>query len=313
MRSQRYLYLTAIPDQEAELIKAECQALTGATPDEHGIAISEQRVDVKRGAYVKSCTALLFEGGSVAELCAQIKATGLHADDFRVFVVRLPRNLEVDAMKIAHIVGGVIGGKARLTQPRVAFLTVVTREKLWFGKLLFESDGWWVVHRKRPYVTSSALPTRLARAMVNLITAPGERLVDPCCGTGTIVVEAAHMGIEVVGYDINPGMVKATQGNLAHYGLKAEVRLADASQIDGQFDKLATDLPYGIMLDSDASRDEAVLRNVRRMASKAAFVDIRDLSGQLTDLGYTIETIIEAPKHSIVRRIFVADTGVVSR
>lgn len=309
MSPGRYFYLTTILDQDTDLIGAECRALTGCVPNPYGIAISDRRVDVKRGAYVKSCMEILFEGGSVAEICAQIKSAELHADDFRVTVFRLPRNLPVETMKIAHTVGAVIGGKVRLTLPRVIFLTVVTSEKIWFGRLLSESDGRWVTHRKRPHVTSSSLPTRLARAMVNLIASLGDRLVDPCCGTGTIVLEAAQMGIKVAGYDLNPNMVKATQKNLAHYGLTANVHLEDARQIRGRFDAVATDLPYGIMLPSDISRDDEILRNIRDLAPKAAFVDIRDLGGQLIDLGYTIRQIIHAPKHSILRRIFITDTG----
>jgi putative methyltransferase (TIGR01177 family) len=305
MSTPRYLYLTTLPNQDAELIHAECRALTGHAPNSYGIAISERQVDVKRGAYVKSCMEVLFEGGSVSEICAHIQSAELYAADFRVSVVRLPRHLKVDTMKIAHTVGGAIGGKARLTQPKVVFPLVVTTERSWLGRLLSESDGRWVTHQKRPYTTSSALPTRLARAVVNLVTSPNDRLVDPCCGTGTIVLEAAHIGVEVVGYDINPNMVSATRANLTHYGLNAPIHLGDARQITGRFDALATDLPYGIMLTGDASQDWEILRNARRMAPKAAFIAIRDLSEQLVDLGYRIRQVIQVPKHSIVRRVFV--------
>ena len=309
MSPPSYMYLTAIPNQDAELINAECRALTGHAPSSYGIAISERCVDVKRGAYVKSCTEILFEAGSLAEICGQIKSAELHAEDFRVSVVRFPRNLHVDTMKIAHSVGGLIGGRVCLTEPRVIFLMVVTSEKIWFGRLLSESDGGWVSHQKRPYTTSSSLPTRLARAMINLIACPDDRLLDPCCGTGTIVLEAAQMGMEAVGYDINPNMVDATRANLTHYGLNATVYLGDAGQISEHFDVVATDLPYGIMLTSDITRDKKILQNLHRISAKAVFVDVRDLSGQLVNLGYNIKQVIHAPKYSIVRRIFITNTG----
>ena len=130
MSPPSYMYLTAIPNQDAELINAECRALTGHAPSSYGIAISERCVDVKRGAYVKSCTEILFEAGSLAEICGQIKSAELHAEDFRVSVVRFPRNLHVDTMKIAHSVGGLIGGRVCLTKPRVIFLMAVTSEEL---------------------------------------------------------------------------------------------------------------------------------------------------------------------------------------
>ena len=106
----KYLYLTSVPNHEAELVNAECKVLTGHPPNAYGIAISEKCVDVTRGAYVKCCMEILFEDGGVSEVCAQIENSGLCAEGFRVSVVKRPRQLEANTIRSAHIVGGVIGG-----------------------------------------------------------------------------------------------------------------------------------------------------------------------------------------------------------
>jgi tRNA G10 N-methylase Trm11 len=301
----KYLYLTATPDGLTELVRAECVALTGSAPNTDGIAISDRRVDVRRGAYLKSCSEILFETSSLTELCAKISARGLHADEFRVSVVKKPRNLKVNSMTLARDIGTTIGGSANLCQPQTTFLTVVTADKMWFGQLLSESDGIWLTHNQRPYVTSSSLPARLACVLVNLVAHPGERLLDPCCGTGTIVMAAAHNGIYATGYDVNPRMIGATTKNLQHFELSADVTLGDARHIDGQYDAIATDLPYGINLVRDSTQEIEILSNLRTCAPKAAFIDLRDLSKTLTDLGYQIETVLSVPKLSIIRRIFI--------
>ncbi len=306
--TSKYLYLTAIPQGLTELVSAECITLTGSTPNEHGIAISDRCVDVKRGAYLKSCMEVLFETASLAELRANITSTGLHADEFRVSVVKKPRSLKINSMTLARDIGNVIDGSANLRQPKVTFLTVVTSEKMWFGRLLSESDSIWLAHSQRPHVTSSSLPARLARVLVNLVAFPGDSLLDPCCGTGTIVMSAAHSGIHAVGYDVNPRMIGATTKNLQHFGLSANVALGDATQIRGQFDAIATDLPYGINLVKDDSQKEKILSNLRTCAPKVAFIDLRDLSKSLTNLGYQIEAVLPVPKLSIVRRIFIVST-----
>ena len=310
MSLKQYLYLTAIPDLHAELINAECVALAESAPNLHGLAISSKRVDVSRGAYVRSCAELLFEGGSISEICSKIRAVGLYADDFRVSVVKLPRDLEGNSIQIAHKVGAEIGGKPHLDMPRVTFLTVVTDDKIWFGKLISESDGRWIAHNRRPHVTSSSLPTRLSRAIVNLIAVPGNCLLDPCCGTGTIILEAAQMGVNAVGYDINVRMVGATRKNLKHFGLHADVKLGDARQICGWFNAVATDFPYGIGLAKDAEEDRKILRRVRQLAPRAAFVHTRDLSSELADLGYRIDNVLPARKHTMVRKIFITSTAI---
>ncbi|MDE0300052.1 MAG: methyltransferase domain-containing protein [Candidatus Poribacteria bacterium] len=308
MPSKRYFYLTNIPDLDAEIINAECLALTGSAPDSHGLAVSLACTDVRRGAYVRSCAELLFEGGSISDICAKIRAADLYADDFRVSVVKLPRNLEVNSLRIAHELGAEIGGRPDLDRPRVKFLTVIKGEKILFGKLLSESDGRWVAHNSRPHVTSSSLPTRLARAIVNLTASLGDRILDPCCGTGTIILEAAQMGMIAVGYDINVRMVGATRKNLDHYGLSAEVCLGDARQISGRFDAVITDFPYGIGLAKDPTVDREILRRIRQLAPRAAFVHTRDLSSELVDIGYFIERVVPVRKHTMVRKIFIAST-----
>ena len=301
-----YLYLTAIPDRLTELVTAECIAMTGSAPNAHGIAISEHRVDVRRGAYLKSCSEVLFETASLTELQADIRSAGLHAEEFRVSIVKKPRSLKINSMELARDIGSAIGGNANLSNPQVTFLVVLTTEKIWFGRLLSESDNMWFAHNQRPYVTSSSLPARLARVLVNLVARPGDSLLDPCCGTGTIVMSAAHSGIRAVGYDTNLRMIGATTKNLQHFGLTADVALGDARQVHGQFDTIATDLPYGINLIKDNFQDAEILANLRTCAPKAAFIDLRDLSKPLNDLGYQIEAVFPVPKLSIVRRIFIA-------
>lgn len=300
-----YLYLTAIPDQLTELVTAECLAMTGSAPNTHGIAISEHCVDVSRGAYLKSCSEVLFETTRLTELRADIRSAGLHADEFRVSIVKKPRSLKVNSMELARDIGSIIDGNANLSSPQVTFLVVLTAEKIWFGRLLSESDNMWLSHNQRPYVTSSSLPARLARVLVNLVARPGDSLLDPCCGTGTIVMSAAHSGIRAVGYDTNLRMIGATTKNLQHFGLTADVTVGDARQVNGQFDAIATDLPYGINLIKDNSQDAEILANLRTCAPKAAFIDLRDLSKPLNDLGYQIEAVLRVPKLSIVRRIFI--------
>lgn len=313
MRSKRYFYLTAFPDLDAEIINAECLALTGSAPDSYGFATSSICTDVSRGAYVRCCAELLFEGGSISDICAKIRAADLYADDFRVSVVKLPRSLEVNSLRIAHELGAEIAGRPDLDMPKSTFLTVITDEKIWFGKLLSESDGRWVAHNSRPHVTSSSLPTRLARAIVNLTASPGDRILDPCCGTGTIVLEAAQMGIISVGYDINVRMVGATRKNLEHYGLRAEVYLGDARHVSGRYDAVVTDFPYGIGLAKDTTLDREILERIPELAPRAVFVHTRNLRSELTDLGYRIEKVVPARKHTIVRRIFITSSDRQSR
>lgn len=71
----------------------------------------------------------------------------------------------------------------------------------------------------RPHrdLKSGTLPPKLARILVNLARLPAVgSLLDPFCGSGTILTEAALLGVpRVVGVDVAARAVAQTQANLA--------------------------------------------------------------------------------------------------
>ena len=59
------------------------------------------------------------------------------------------------------------------------------------------------------------LPPKLAQIMVNLAAPrPGDIVLDPFCGTGVVLQEAALMGYQIYGTDLEPRMVDYTKTNL---------------------------------------------------------------------------------------------------
>jgi tRNA G10 N-methylase Trm11 len=82
-----------------------------------------------------------------------------------------------------------------------------------------ETEGFKERSTERPYVTSGiSLSSRLARLLVNISgVAKGQVLLDPFCGSGTILGEALLKGADCIGVDRNHGSVERTKDNLAWY------------------------------------------------------------------------------------------------
>lgn len=72
------------------------------------------------------------------------------------------------------------------------------------------------------------LPPKLAQIMVNLAGLKQGRILDPFCGTGVVLQEAARMGYPAYGTDISSRMVEYTRENLLKQGLEAALETADA-------------------------------------------------------------------------------------
>lgn len=111
-----------------------------------------------------------------------------------------------------------------------------------------------VVHRP------GALKPTIAAGMLRLAeVAPGMRVLDPCCGTGTIVIEAALGGAAALGGDADPDAVRAAQINAAAAGVASSLHVMDmrALPLDAaSVDRVVCNLPWGrqVRVDDDLGR-----------------------------------------------------------
>ena len=82
-----------------------------------------------------------------------------------------------------------------------------------------ETQGFMERSTERPYVTSGiSLSSRMARLLVNISgVSKGQVLLDPFCGSGTILGEALLKGADCIGIDRNHGSVERTKDNLAWF------------------------------------------------------------------------------------------------
>lgn len=105
-----------------------------------------------------------------------------------------------------------------------------------------------------------SLKPPVAAALLELLDLQtGETLLDPCCGAGTILVEAARRGGLAQGGDIDPDAVAATLANAAHADVALSVKLWDARSLplaDASVDCIACNLPWDRQVAIDG--DEAI-------------------------------------------------------
>jgi modification methylase len=109
----------------------------------------------------------------------------------------------------------------------------------------------------------------LARRLVAEYCPPSGLVVDPMCGIGTTLVEAAALGRRAVGVELEPRWAGLARANLAHalpasQAALAEVRMGDArrlpallADLTGRIDLLVTSPPYACdagMIDKPAWR-----------------------------------------------------------
>jgi tRNA G10 N-methylase Trm11 len=106
------------------------------------------------------------------------------------------------------------------------------------------SDARMRQHDGRDVERSGALRPTVAAAMVRLAGKPDGTLLDPCCGSGTILAEAAEVGWQARGMDIDPDAVRIARKNAPG----VEVSEGDVRHLafgDGSVRACVSNLPFG--------------------------------------------------------------------
>ena len=203
------------------------------------------------------------------------------------FAVRIHRVREYSAKKDTmrlesslgkHILQNTQNTRVDLKKPSKTFIGILTSEKLVFGIKLAEAQIKTFSERrprKKPFFHPSAMPSKLARCMVNLSHAKNSSLVlDPFCGTGSTLIEAALISCRVLGVDAQRRMIMGSRRNLRHFGVTAEgLVMADARNLPiTAVDCVVTDPPYGrsasTLRSSTRALIEAVLFSANSLLAK---------------------------------------------
>jgi tRNA (guanine10-N2)-dimethyltransferase len=100
---------------------------------------------------------------------------------------------------------------------------------------------------KRPFFHPTSLRPKTARLLLNLAQVrKGDRVLDPFCGAGGILLEAGLMGFKAFGSDVDGRMLDGCRKNLSHFGVKAVLECRDALSAGKKvYDAVVTDPPYG--------------------------------------------------------------------
>jgi 23S rRNA G2445 N2-methylase RlmL len=188
------------------------------------------------------------------------------------------------------------------------------------------AGGWEALARlsPRPLATRSwrvcnlpgALNATVAHAMMRLTEPqPSDRVLNMCCGSGTLLIERLALGRArlIAGCDIDPAALECARANLTAAGYASRVFLEswDASEApvgDGAFDVLCADLPYGQLVGSHRD-NEALYPRILAEASRVAAPGARMalISHEIRLLEHTIDAF--SSQWQVQQRIRVRTGG----
>lgn len=310
----------ACREEELDLCRLEQRALFGAvmepTASPGGWLASSRLIEPGRSPFIRHRLLVRRAASSLEELIACAEGWSMEGRTFKIrYVPTVDTGFDYDACRaIERRVGAVIRGKAEMRQPEVVLgVTCTGREGDWLLGELADNPAIWLAHQNKPQSYSTALSTRVARPLVNIALPypdgelAGRTLLDPCCGMGTVLIEALSMGVSASGSDLNPLAVQGARTNLAYYGYSDAVKLCDIARAQGAYDAVIADLPYNLCSKSPREELLAILRHAARLADRIVLVttESEEPDGLVTEACLLVEDSCRVPKGKLVRRILL--------
>jgi len=165
------------------------------------------------------------------------------------------RSRSIDSQPIVRALAGVYtkDKPVNLNNPDLEMRVLITDTNMYVGLKIVEIKRSLFEKRKvqhRPFFSPISLNPKLARTLVNLSSIKkNEKLLDPFCGTGGILLEAGLIGAKIIGSDIEEKMIEGCKKTLDFYKIEDyELFCSDIGEINNYIsdvDAVVTDLPYG--------------------------------------------------------------------
>lgn len=273
---------------------------------------SNLEVDPSRSPYIQDRLEVLYESNSIEDMQKLVKDLLVTADSYKVVCLNT-MNLgstgkihHPERRKIEREIGLCIDGEPELDRPDVVYGLILLENRWYFGKHT-KSESVWRQHKHKPKSYSTALSTRVARSVVNIAVPAIEnvKVIDPCCGIGTVVVEALSMGVNIVGRDISPLVCVGARENLTFFELDGKITKGPISEVQEHYDVAIIDMPYNIYSHVSPEEEYDIIYQARRIADRVLFITVDTIDHLLERAGFTIVDRGIAKKQQFERQVIV--------
>ena len=308
-----YLYSFAWRNDEYELSRLEMRTFFNF--DVKGnVLISERKIKPSRSPYMRTRLDIWHEADSIEQLAELAQSITLGEQTFKIHCLnnsedaiepKLSRTVRNDWMRK---IGYAIPAEPDLEHPDMTLGLIQYEERFYLGEL-FYGETVWLHHMQKPEMYSTALSTKDARAIVN-IAAPypeGLKIIDPCCGIGTVLVEAMSMGIAIEGRDVNKRVVWGSRINLRHFGFEPNVEIGPIEEASEGYDVAIIDMPYNLFTHISKDLQQSIITNASRIAKRVIIVTIETMDDMIEQAGLSIIDRAVVKKGTFERQVLVCE------
>lgn len=310
-----YLYIFNYPEEQKELFELEFKYLFKDTC-KNKYYFSNIDIDVNISIFIKAKIDIFYQNEDFRVLLEDVLESNLNYEDFKIIYYK-NKTTHVgyqDSLNKCRSLSYGVGGTVLMNAPKHT-LVLTKINNLWVFGYYHHGVPSWKKHDSKPNTFSNSLDISLARTLVNVAYCNDYSLkgIDPCCGMGTVVLEALGLGYNIVGSDINVDITSSARHNLKHFNFDENIiQNKDISSIRDSYDISIIDLPYNLYTPITHEQQVMIIKEAYRISNKLVLVTYDEMTNDIEGVGFKIIDRIQVHKgkyHSFSRYVYVCLKG----
>ncbi len=306
---KKYLYVINYPTFEKSLCMMEMRTLFNKEPTDK-VLISNRKFNPSNSAFIKKRLDVIYEKDNLEEILMELETDKIYLEDFKVEYLKLEKGNVTyeERLKSIREIGLRIVGVSSMTSPKI-ILGITKYNEKWLLGTNINNDLKWHLHDNKPHSYSNSLGVRTSKALVNIATMgnPGTKVIDPCCGIGTTLVDGLSMGYDISGCEINSKIAENAKKNLKHYNLEPKVIIKDMHEINEEYEASIIDIPYGLFSHTTEKEQQDIINTARRISKKMIMVTFENLDELILCAGFKIIDRCTVNKGTFKRYILICE------
>lgn len=312
MQKTKYIYSFSYENPESELCKLESRYIFNKE-EKNRLLFSDIKAEPSSSAFIKKRLEITSSSEDYSALIKDIKKENICIEGFKVeyLVLEGDKTEYPERLEKLKDIGWSIEGIPDYYSPTITY-GLCHYEGIWYFGILVKDSFAWHKHKQKPCSYSNSIGISIAKALVNIAanTSKKKKLLDACCGVGTIMLEACFIGYNIEGCDINEKICMDARENLAHFNYTANIYHSDIKDISKRYDAAIIDLPYNLF--SLASDDDVlhIIKSTAEITDRLVILSTSDITNVISNLGFAISdycSVGKNGKRSFTRKIWVCE------
>lgn len=288
---KKYLYVFNYPPEDKELCALEFRALF-KDKFKSKYYLSNLNYSVDKSVFMKAKIDIWQINDDFNQLIKQIKSLHKEYQNFKVIYLK-NQITHVDyqeSLQKCKDISWAIEGSVNMSKPDHT-IAITKLANNWICGYYHHGVPSWKKHDDKPNTFSNSLDIRLARTLVNIAAGNQDqvRIVDPCCGMGTVVLEGLALGLDIEGFDISREISWLARKNLKYFGYDEYlINKVSIHDLDKHYDVAIMDIPYNLYTLITYEEQCKLIQSARKICDKMVIVTYEDMSQEINQAGFLI-------------------------